>query len=587
MSILILSDEVISQIAAGEVVERPASVVKELLENALDAQARNIHIEAIGGGQRRIRISDDGEGIRVSEVPLALTRHATSKLRSAADLQHIQTLGFRGEALASIAAVSHLTLITRHRSEDVGAQVKVEGGRLVQNKPIGAPAGTMITIENLFYNTPARLKFMKSENTEKRNISSVVMNYAMAYPSVRFVLSQDGREIFRSPGQGNLGDVVVNVFGLETFREMVEVQQQEYFRETGTEIRVRGFVSQPEMNRKDRTRIILFVNGRAVQDSGLSYAVTQAYHTLIEKGRHPLAVLMLDVPPDFVDVNVHPTKAEVRFQDTNLVFAALQRAVRQSILGYKQAVQHSRFAQAIDQEPWQTTLRPERKSIEFSEPYNNRTKDQQSDGEEDLGDIPEAMGRIERPRTLPLLRVIGQIGASYIVAEGPAGMYLIDQHAAHARILYQEIIDLLNQSDSLPIRPLESVTIQVSGNDANLLDKYLTVLQRLGILLESFGTNTYLIRSIPQIFGNNDPVQSVWNLIDVLRSNETDMQQALLIRLADLLAVKSGQILSIDDMRELIRKLERCPDPQRSPAGQNTLIHMSANELEREFNRRT
>jgi DNA mismatch repair protein MutL len=588
MPIIILPDDVISQIAAGEVVERPASVVKELIENSLDAHARNIHVEVAGGGQKRIRISDDGDGIRAAEVSLALTRHATSKLRTAADLEHIQTLGFRGEALASIAAVSNLTLVTRHRSDDVGLQVKLEGGRFTQNKPIGAPAGTLITIENLFFNTPARLKFMKSENTEKRNISAVIMNYAMAYPGVRFVLSQDGREAFRSPGQGNLGDVVVSVFGLETFRDMIEINQREFSRENGIEVTIRGYVSQPENNRKDRTRIVLFVNGRAVQDAGLSYAVTQAYHSLIEKGRHPLAVLMLTVPTEFVDVNVHPTKAEVRFQDTNLIFAALQRAIRQSVLGYKPAVLHTRMV-ASDGDLWQGSLRLDRNRIELNgESHTSKARpDLRADSDEGLELIPETMERLARPRTLPLLRVIGQIGATYIIAEGPAGMYLIDQHAAHTRILYQEAQDLLAVSDNLPGRALESVTLQTSAADARILAQHIQLLSRFGFDLEEFGGTTFLIRSVPLWIGNSDPVQCLLSLPEILREKRTDPQQDILIRLADLIAIKSGQILSTDDMRDIVRRLERCPEPQRSPTGQNTLIHMSANELEREFNRRS
>ena len=277
--IAILADDVISQIAAGEVVERPASVVKELIENALDAGAKNIHIEAVSGGQRSIRISDDGSGILVDEVKLAVTRHATSKLRNADDLQRILTLGFRGEALSSVAAVSQFTLETRHRSEDVGTQIRVEGGKITGTKPIGAPAGTVITVKNLFYNVPARLKFLKSENTEKRNLSSIVQNYAMAYPDVRFVLVQDGREQFRSPGSGQLGDVVVKVLGLDYFREMIEVSGDERIRGIGGEVTVEGFVSQPTLHRKDRTRITLFVNGRRCarfrfnlcRDSGLSH----------------------------------------------------------------------------------------------------------------------------------------------------------------------------------------------------------------------------------------------------------------------------------------------------------------------------
>lgn len=441
-NIEILPDDIISQIAAGEVVERPASVVKELLENALDAGAQNIHVEVVSGGRKRIRISDDGEGIFADEVELAVTRHATSKLRNADDLQHIRTLGFRGEALSSVAAVSHLTLITRHRNEDIGTQIRIEGGKIASNKSIGTPAGTVITVENLFFNTPARLKFLKSENTEKRHISNIITNYAMAYPAVRFVLVQDGRENFRSAGRGQLADVVVKVLGLEYFKEMLEISGEERIRETGGFIVVSGFVSQPSLHRKDRTRITLFVNGRAIQDSRLTYAVTQAYHTLIEKGRHPFAVLMLEVPPDFVDVNVHPTKAEVRFQDTNVVFSAIQRTVRQAVLGYKQAERHENYGQfSEEQRGWAIPYdRKRQMDMDLSSEDEGSLPKFQAHQASDPTEIPDGMGRPEKPRTLPLLRVVGQVGAAYIIAEGPAGMYLIDQHAAHTRILYRKSV---------------------------------------------------------------------------------------------------------------------------------------------------
>ncbi len=581
MPIIQLPDEVVAQIAAGEVVERPASVVKELIENSLDAGAKNIHVEYSGGGRQRIRVSDDGQGIPAAEVQLALIRHATSKLRSALDLQHILTLGFRGEALASIAAVSHLTLSTRQRDEDIGTEIRVEGGTLVRNKPIGAPAGTVITVENLFFNTPARLKFLKSENTEKRQISGIVMNYAMAYPQVRFVMVQDGREIFRSPGSGQLGDVVVKVMGLDIFREMLEVAGETRIQESGHRIRVQGFVSQPTLNRKDRTRIILFVNGRAVQDTGLTYAVTQAYHMLIEKGRHPYAVLMVSMPPDYVDVNVHPTKAEVRFQDTNVVFAAVQRVVRQAVVGYAQAERHSGYEQyQTQQKGW---------SLPYDERHDApRDAYQQTEilHDADPTAIPEGKGRPEKPRTLPPLRIVGQIGAAYIVAEGPAGMYLLDQHAAHSRVLYQELRDLYAQQEQLPNRTLESQTLDVSTPDARILEKHMDVLAEVGFDLEPFGSNTFLIRSIPAVLQTGDPAEHVWAMLQVLQEEENrPLRERLLVRIARRAALKSGQILNIEDMRDLVRKLERCPDPLISPDGEATLIHMSADELERQFNR--
>jgi len=589
MPIQILPEQVIAQIAAGEVVERPASVVKELLENALDAGAKNLHIEIIAGGQKRIRISDDGDGIDADEVRLSITRHATSKLRSADDLPHIQTLGFRGEALASIAAVSQMTLVTRHREAEIGSQIRVVGGIVEHEKSVGAPAGTVITVENLFYNTPARLKFLKSENTEKRHIVSIITHYAMAYPHVRFVLLQDGREVFRSPGSGHLADVVVKVFGLEHFKEMIEVRGEEQIRESGDFVHVQGFASQPSLHRKDRTRIILFVNGRAVQDSGLIYAVTQAYHTLIEKGRHPFAVLMIDVPSEFVDVNVHPTKSEVRFQDTNVVFSAVQRTVRQAVIGYAQAKRHRDYRSYQQAESGWALPYDKKQQMDMDFVFENDNQlpaTAYDDVDYDPTAIPEGPGRPARPRTLPLLRVVGQIGAAYIVAEGPAGMYLIDQHAAHMRVLYEELQEIYKQQERIPHRELQSQTIDLSTRDSKLLESHLDLLGELGFLLEPFGSSTFMIRGIPAILQSGDPAEAVWQIVELLDDHPGDgLQDYVIQTLASMAALKSGQILNLEELRALVHKLERCPNPHTSPDGRATLIHMSAEQLARQFGR--
>lgn len=586
MAIQILPDDVISKIAAGEVVERPASVVKELIENSLDAGAKNIHIEAVSGGRKRIAISDDGIGILADEVALAITRHATSKLRVAEDLERINTLGFRGEALASVASVSHFTLSTRHRDEQVGTEIRVEGGHIIHEKAIGAPAGTVIRIENLFYNTPARLKFLKSETTEKRHINNIVTNYAMAYPDVRFILMQDGREIFRSTGSGELADVVVKVLGLDTFKDLLEVSGEDRIRESGGIIDVYGYVSRPRLNRNDRTRINLFVNGRAVQDSGLTYAVTQAYHSLLDKGRYPFAVLMLRIPPDFVDVNVHPTKAEVRFQDTNIVFTALQRTVRHSIIGYAQASRHSGYgSMANSNDAWSSPYSEQQLDLDL-DVDDYQSKQEMSKTSSDPTAIPDGLRKPQKPRTLPPLRIVGQVGAAYIVAEGPAGMYLIDQYAAHTRVLYQELNDLYAQQESIPQRQLESQTLEMSGADAQIFAKHLDALNAVGFSLESFGSTTYLIRGIPNVLQTGDPTEIVYGLLDTLKVRSNDpLNQRLLIHIAERAAIKSGQILSVEDMRSLVQKLERCPDPHSSPSGQATLIHMTAEHLAREFER--
>lgn len=611
-AIKILSDEVIGQIAAGEVVERPASAVKELVENALDADANNIHIEVQEGGQRLIRISDDGGGIANDQARLALARHATSKLETANDLYRIRTLGFRGEALASIAAVSHLTLTTRQREESVGLEVRVEGGQILDEKPAGVPAGTVITIENLFYNVPARLKFLKSPATEKRIIQTIVTRYAMAYPEVRFTLVQDGREVFRSPGSGQLADVLVKVLGLDQFRDMIEISEHETVQPLGIRIGVYGFVSTPEQHRKDRTRIVFFVNGRNVSDNGLTYAVTQAYHMLLEKGRYPIAFLLVQVPPDFVDVNVHPTKAEVRFQDSNAVFVTVQRVVRRAVVrvaaqtgayGMNAAPDyaenkntwglgglHSTFQGPGGARDAQHQLDLKLESDDYGAAPSYDTPHYNSD---DPTAIPEGPGRPDKPRTLPVLRVVGQIGATYIVAEGPAGLYLVNQHYAHHRVLYEAQIEALLQSGQVANTAIEPETVDVSEKQLAAIEAQQDLFTMLGFQVEPFGANTLMVRAMPEVAQDHTPADLLRAVLHELTegkgasadSNDTalPLDRRLLRVICQRAALKTGQLLNTEQMQQIVRQLERTQNPRTSPDGKPTLVHFSAEQLAREF----
>ncbi len=326
MPIRILTDEVASQIAAGEVIERPASVVKELIENALDAKAGQITIQVDGAGRRLIEVSDDGVGIPAGEMEIALARHATSKLSSAEELFHIQTLGFRGEALASIASVARFTLISRAQGAEVGARLRVEGGRASPLEPVGVPAGTVARVEDLFYNVPARLKFLKRDATERQQIDGLATRYALAYPAVRFHLFQDGRPVLQTTGQGDRREVLAGLYGVDVARQMLEVVFDEEY------LRVNGFISPVALTRSNRKEITFFVNGRWVQDTSLAAALLQAYHTLLMVGRYPIAALFVELDPEEVDVNVHPAKVEVRFRSQERVFSGVQRAVRRALL---------------------------------------------------------------------------------------------------------------------------------------------------------------------------------------------------------------------------------------------------------------
>ncbi|HET7089313.1 MAG TPA: DNA mismatch repair endonuclease MutL, partial [Anaerolineae bacterium] len=353
MPIHIMSPELASQIAAGEVVERPASVVKELVENAIDASATDIRIETREGGRRLVRVSDNGDGISAEEIELAFSRHATSKLSTVDELSRIQTLGFRGEALASIASVAQVTCVSRARAEDVGARIRVDGGQVLERAKTGAPAGTVIAVENLFHSVPARLKFLKSDATERRHIDALVTRYALAYPSIRFHLTHDGRASFQTTGSGSMKDALVAVYGADAAEQMLALTTDPALptmerqssaltpdpplptterQSSGEEVQVSGFVSAPALTRANRGDLTIFVNGRWVQDRGLSAAIVQAYHTLLMAGRFPLCVVRVDLSPEDVDVNVHPAKTEVRFRDGDAVFRTVQRAVRRTLV---------------------------------------------------------------------------------------------------------------------------------------------------------------------------------------------------------------------------------------------------------------
>lgn len=589
-AIRVLSPDIVAQIAAGEVVERPASVVKELVENALDAGARNVRVAIHDDGRKKIQISDDGSGIRADELELAFTRHATSKLEAAQDLYHIQTLGFRGEALASIASVSQFTVTTRHESDTNGTLLRVEGGMIKQRRSVGAPRGTVMTVENLFYNTPARLKFLKNESTEKRQIATVITRYAMAYPHVRFVLEQDGREVFRSNGSGQLLDVIVGALGLEHVKNMFEID------DSHLNIRVYGFTSSPSFNRADRSRITLFVNGRWVQDNSLTYAVVQAYHTLLMTGRYPVAVLLVQIDPQEVDVNVHPTKAEVRFRDSDAVFSAIQRAVRRAVIEHAEspAMGTARLANTANK-VWQPD-HPSQASmgLDLRDPGQpaRRQHDEAGGANGHNGDgsaIPEGADAPARPRTLPLLRVVGQVAASYIVAEGPAGMYLVDQHAAHERILFEQFMAEYERRQQVQQLTLAAQTVQLPAPEARMLESNLDLLRTLGFDLEPFGPNVFVVRAVPAMLADDDPTRVINEIVfDLEQGNkpgQAAIEERIVLRVCKQAAVKAGQILSVEQMQGLIRQLERCSTPLTCPHGRPTMIHMSSDQLAREFGR--
>ena len=584
MPIRVLPEEVASQIAAGEVVERPSSVVKELVENGIDAGACDIRVETRAGGKRFIRVTDDGCGVPAAEVELAFQRHSTSKLATADDLARITTLGFRGEALASIAAVSRVTFATRAAGEPVGTLLRLEGGRLVTRQESGRPPGTAVTVEDLFFNVPARRKFLRSERTERRHIDGWLTRYAMAYPALRFTLVHDGRVVFQSPGNDRLRDVLVAVYGLEVGAAVLEIIPDD--QQPATSIQVTGFVSPPSLHRANRGYITLFVNGRWVQDVRLTYAIIQAYHTLLPTGRYPLAVVMVHLPPEEVDVNVHPTKAEVRFRDGDAVFRAVQKAVRRTLLERSPVpiAAHPPTAWPVPPAQWA------RKRSERLAGLRLRPAGEQLRFEEQPPDVAVSETSLALPAgRIPPLRVVGQLGATYIVAEGPEGMYLIDQHAAHERVLFERLLAERERAEVTSQALLEPQVVELAPEVASLLEEHLEVLSGLGFQVEPFGGTTVLVRALPAIVAETDPARVLEDVAAALSAGGAPLagtvEEAVARQVCKRAAIKAGQVLAQTEMEELVRALEQCASPRTCPHGRPTMIHLSVEQLAREFGR--
>jgi DNA mismatch repair protein MutL len=583
MPIHVLSSEVASQIAAGEVVERPASVVKELVENALDAGAKSVSITIEEAGKRLIEVADDGSGIPADELALAVSRHATSKLATAKELFSISTLGFRGEALASIGSVSRLTITSRTAEADIGARLRVEGGQEGQLEQIGVPVGTVVQIENLFYNVPARLKFLKSNTTERRNIDTFVTRYALAYPEVRFKLAEGKKVTLQTSGDGDSRAILATLYGVETAKQMLEVIAEDPSTSSGQAMKLSGFISPTSITRSNRREMTFFINGRWVQDIPLNAALTQAYHTMLMVGRYPLATLFLEIDPEAVDVNVHPAKAEVRFREQDKVFSFVQRAVRRALLAYAPVpsvppttLWGSRASQPSG---------PGQESLDWSMAKEAQQADSTAAGSSSGNEAGQSAFA-----NIPLLRLIGQIGATYLVAEGPDGLYLVDQHAAHERVLFEKLMLQYDKREIPSQTLLETESVTFPPAQATLLEEQIELLNRFGFQVEPFGPNTFQVRAMPTLFAGSDAPAALRALVEDFEEDESPLQEELEARIAarvcKRLAVKAGQTLSDEEQRALLTDLENCDSPRTCPHGRPTMIHLSVDMLERQFGRK-
>jgi len=654
MPIRQLAPDVAAKIAAGEVVERPASVVKELIENSIDAGAGQIRVDLMNGGLQLIRVIDNGSGIPAGELQLALARHATSKVAQIDDLEHIRSLGFRGEALASIAAVAEVTLLSRHRGAEQGAQVHAANGQISEVSAAASPEGATLTVRNLFSAVPARLKFLKSRNTEVSHCLHMLEQYALAYPEIRFNVFSEGRQIFSTPGDGQLSSVLIEIYGLQVAVQMVPISSLDGRDEDPERPVVTGYTSLPACYKNTRQHISFFVNRRWVLSRMLTTAVEEAYHSLLLAGRHPIAVVNISLDPTLLDVNVHPAKTEIRFLKERRVYAAVLRAVRRALLeeaemptwgnnnklalGNQGAINrpptplsednvgsaitdqliapntgipdtdapdNDALTPTFPQDPWLTVTEEEtgtkppllsrlwQSHIRSDEPIEKKEdKVSSTDGMGALrAPIPSVLDTTQQTRRLPSLRVIGQLSQSYIVTEGPEGMYLIDQHAAHERILLERMVAALKARTPISQMLLTPVQLELAPKELEAIEDHLQQLEQIGFILEILDNNTLLIRAVPNVLVKQMNARSLRDLLADLTAPENPghtetWEEHALANVACKAAIKANYFLTVSEMREMIEQLERTNAPYSCCHGRPTMVHFSLSALEHEFGRR-
>lgn len=586
----LLEEHTVNRIAAGEVVERPASVVKELVENSIDAGARTVLVELEQGGKRLIRVVDDGEGMSPADALLSIQRHATSKIRDADDLQSIITLGFRGEALPSIAAVSRFELVTKRPDLDTGMRLVVENGQVVESGECAARDGTTVTVRDLFYNTPARLKFLKSTATELSHITELITRFALAFPEISFRLVHNGQEIFTSQGSSDPRHALLAVFGRDVARELRTIDYTEGY------LRITGYVSPPQLTRPTRAMQSFFVNRRLVRHRVLSRALDDAYRTLTPEGRHPIAAIFLSVPPHSVDVNVHPTKAEVKFAHEGEVYHAVLNAVRQALLqqgmipSVLPGLQSGLDIPAPTERPkpaqsvWQPSLPPPQEVL-HAELLRRAGINPAQASPADLS--PNARPYAEM---LEGFQVLGQVNRTYIIASSLRGLLIIDQHVAHERVLYEKLT-VLRQKQPIPVQHLLTpLVFHVDRRTVTLLSEHQQELQAMGFVIEPFGSDSVVLRGVPAWLGQRNVEGIARDLLDEI--SELGIQrrlpltdETLVATAACKMAVKAGDALSHAEMTHLLQELAETENPYLCPHGRPVVLVLSNEELDKRFKR--
>ena len=595
--IRVLTEHTANKIAAGEVIERPASVVKELVENSLDAEANEILVEVKSGGKNLIRVTDDGIGMNRDDAVLCLERHSTSKIRDADDLEKVSTMGFRGEAIPSIASVSKFSITTCPRDEGIGTFVKVDGGRTVNVIDVGRSPGTTIEVRRLFFNVPARRKFMRSVEREMAEIARVMDIYALANPNVHFQLLHNDKTVMLAPSTRKIGERIIAVFGRQFFTQLLPLEF------AGKNVRITGYVGKPELNRSSRSHQFLFVNRRPIFSPPISYAVSDAYKNILMKDRYPVFILFLEVKPETIDVNVHPTKREIRFKNEWDVKDEITSAVKETLLKmdltpYVKTVSAD-IKTIIEKTSFEKQLVETEKNIFLQGLAQGETVQAIVSQQQKIPDREISAKSLEEKITQEIvatsgrkslnLRFLSQLKNSYILAEDAEGLVLIDQHAAHERILYERLSKII-QGEGVRIQQmLVPITLELSSGEASLLEANLSHLRHLGFDLRLFGSNTYIIDAVPEYIKTAMQEKVIRDILDSLkqerRPTSTEREEAVQYAVCRA-AVKAHDELSETEVLKLIKDLNECESPYTCPHGRPTMLRMPMKDIEKYFHRR-
>ncbi|OGS22057.1 MAG: hypothetical protein A2252_02535 [Elusimicrobia bacterium RIFOXYA2_FULL_39_19] len=590
-NIHILPNEVINKIAAGEVVERPSSIVKELLENGLDAQAKYINIEIEDAGKKLIRVTDDGKGMDKKDVELSVIRHATSKLSDFSDLFKLQTLGFRGEALASVSSVSNFSISSKDADSPAGWEIEIEGGKTVNSKETSHARGTTVTVKDLFFNVPARRKFLKSANSEQSHIIRTLEETALAHPGTGFSVKNDGKNLFTAPPSKNYDGRIIDILGNKIYSNLLKTQTEHHF------IKLTIFVSKLDATNSNKNLQYYFVNSRPITSKLISQSLYDAFKDSLSIGRHPIALIYLEINPQHLDVNVHPTKKLVKFSNETDIYESLRHAIKECLT--RQEAPGFSFNQQNISKQNSNSIFPKQFSQQAVFSYKDNALEtlnqrQSASAETNLADANLIDYKTETQKTfLSEYHILGVLHDTYVLIETAEGLLVMDQHAANERVLYEKFLNQSLNPDNIPVQKLLiPFTFQAAPHELSILMKNLPEINALGFELSEFGKNTLVFKTMPAVFGNMEQFKDfLREFISVLidgfadKDNLTLKPREKIIRASCRAAVKARDKISVSEIEALIRDLNNCTLPLCCPHGRPTIINITINELQKKFRR--